>query len=143
VYVANSPDWIITVHQTVNYLKENLKADETFLALPYDALYYFLTQKDSPVQELEFFGHTNMPLEQERKIISALEQKKVNYVLISSGVQTSVERRGKFGQTYCQLLSKYIDDHFKIVAVFGNWEDPPRKSWENHGVKILKRIEGH
>jgi len=48
IYVNNAPAWIKTVTATTNYLEKNLKFDETFLAIPYDPLYYFLTGKDSP-----------------------------------------------------------------------------------------------
>ena len=141
VFVANPPQWVDTVKQTTLFLKKVLTQDETFFALPYDPIYYFLAGKDSPTRQLIFFDHINIRPEQEKEIIGELEKKKVNFIVLSSRCRnTHEEGLGTFGKTYGLLLSRYLDEKFKAVAVFGNWEDEPAWAW-NHGTKIFKRIK--
>ncbi len=84
IYITNSPSWIATVEQTTEFLNKTLKPDELFFALPYDCLYYYLTDKKTPTRQLIFFEHIKIPLEQERSVIAELEKNHVNYVLLSS-----------------------------------------------------------
>jgi hypothetical protein len=138
VYITNSADWFLTVHQTVSFLNNNLKEDELFFALPYETLYYFLTNKKSPTRELYFFTFVNITPEQEKEIISRLETKKVNYIVLSNRCQTDEAGMGTFGKDYCPLLAQYILEHFSAVESFGDWNRPA--GWiDNHAVKILKR----
>ncbi len=140
IYCANSPEWISTVTETSDYLKGVLKNGEMFFALPYEPLYYFLLERNSPTRELIFFDHLNIAEEQEHDIIRQLEDKNVNFILISSRISSPTKGLGTFGKTYCPVLSKYFDDHFQAVASFGDWQTPPTISWEHHGTKILKRV---
>ncbi|MDA2934774.1 hypothetical protein MYX82_10595, partial [Acidobacteria bacterium AH-259-D05] len=138
VYLANRDRWIKTVDETTDFLSRTLKEDELFFALPYDPLYYYLTHKESPTRQLIFFDHINIPEEQERKIISELEQKNVAYILISSRQNSDEHGLGVFGQTYCPLIAQYIDANFEPIAQFGDWQNPPGWAW-NHGTVIFKR----
>ena len=83
IYIINSPAWIITVTETTDFLNKTLKPDELFFALPYDCLYYYLTDRKSPTRQLIFFEHIKIPPEQEKSVIAELEKNHVNYVLIS------------------------------------------------------------
>lgn len=141
VIIANSIRWLHTVEQVTHHLKTRLEDDETFLAMPYDPLYYFLSDKISPTRQLIFFEHINIPEEQERKIIDELEKKRVNYVLLSSRMSSGETGLGTFGKDYCPLIAEYLDKNFKVAAVFGDWKNPAGWAW-NHGVRILKRVGG-
>jgi len=138
VFTTNHPLWIMTVHQTTHFLKTQLKKDETFFALPYDPLYYFLTNKESPTRQLIFFDHINIPKEQEISIIAELEKKKVNYVVLSSRCTAQEHGLGTFGKTYCPLLALYILGNFEPIQAFGDWTNEPGWAW-NHGTRIFKR----
>ncbi len=141
ITTGNSENWFTTITETTNYLKKQIPEDETFFALPYDPIYYYLTDKVSPTRQLIFFEHINIPQEQEMLIIADLERKHVNYVLISNrAIATQEPGLGVFGKTYCPLLEKYISSHFKPIAQFGEWKYEPGWAW-NHGTKILKRVE--
>ncbi len=139
VFSDNPIRWFDTVKKTTQYLRGQLKDNETFFAVPYDPLYYFLSNKPSPTRQLIFFEHINIPEEQERKIIAELENKNVNTILVSNRARSGEAGLGTLGETYCPLLGKYIDDHFKEVAAFGDWENHPGWAW-NHGVRILGRF---
>jgi hypothetical protein len=138
IYTTNSSAWIDTVQTTTRSLMSSLKEHETFFALPYDPLYYFLTGKVSPTRQLIFFEHINIPLEQDNEIIRELETKKVNYILISSRANAEERGLGILGETYCPRLGAYIRNQFEVVEVIGDWQNEPGWAW-NHGTKILKR----
>lgn len=138
IYVGNSHRWIDTVTKTTKYLQSILKSKETFFALPYEPLYYFLTDKYSPTREIIFFEHIKIPIQQEKKIIKQLERNKINFILISNRINSTEPGFGTFGKTYCPLLARYIQENFHTIAEFGDWQNPPGWAW-NHGVRILKR----
>jgi len=138
VFLGNDPAWTNTVTLTVAYLKANLKDDELFFALPYDTLYYFLTDKVSPTRQIIFFDHEFIPPEQEKATIADLENRRVNWVLLSSRQDSREFGLGTLGKTYCPLLGAYIAENFETVAQFGDWVNEPGWAW-NHGAKILRR----
>lgn len=138
IYVGNSPNWIQTVTDAVNFLNANVKKDETFFALPYDPIYYYLCAKKSPTRQLILFLHNKIREEQELQIIKDLEKNKVIWVVISNRAIASKIGLGILGEDYCFLLKKYLEDNFSVVKQFGDWKAPP--GWaENHSVRILKR----
>ncbi len=139
IFVGNHPLWVETVKKTTDFLEEHLSGRETFFALPYDPLYYYLTGKDSPTRQLIFFDHILINETQEKDVIRSLEEKKVNYIVLSSRQNAKEEGLGTFGKTYCRTLADYIFKNFEVVAAFGDWQDEPGWAW-NHGMKILQRI---
>jgi hypothetical protein len=138
VYVANPEDWVQTVNATTEYLNKTLKPDETFFALPYDIIYYYLTGRPSPSRQTIFFEHINIPQEQEQKIIQEIEDKKVNYIVLSNRFMSPERGLGILGKTYCPVIGKYINDNFIPVMRFGDWQHVPGWGWA-HGTMILKR----
>jgi hypothetical protein len=138
VYIGNDPFWIDTVQRTAGWLDANLAKDETFFAFPYDPIYYYLAGRKSPTRQLIFFNHINVPPEQEQKTIAELEKNNVNYVLLSTRMNSAEPSLGYFGVTYCPILRKYIEDHFTEVGRWGDWQNEPGWAW-NHGTMILKR----
>ncbi len=141
IYITNPPDWFFTIHRTTEFLNNTLKENETFFALPYDALYYFLTNKESPTRQLNFFKHANISRKQEIKIIGELEKKNIQYVLLSSRCDSSYDPvLGTLGKTSCPLIATYIIENFEVIQTIGSWSGEPGWAW-NHGTKILKRIK--
>lgn len=139
VYLTNAPEWVTTVEQTTQFLNNTLKPNELFFALPYDCLYYYLTDKKTPTRQLIFFEHIKIPLEQEKSVIAELEKNHVNYVLMSNRAFAKQELGlGFLGSTYCPLIGKYLQDNFVPLTRFGDWRDEPGWAW-NHGTLILKR----
>ncbi len=138
VYITNDrPHWIQTVKQTVLFINRTLGKEDLFYALPYDCLYYYLTDKPSPTRQLILFEHFKIPVEQERMIIAELINKKIKMVLISSRQSTPEPGRGIFGLTYCPLLYNFIKKNYYPVAQFGEWTKPAK--WiKNHGTRLLK-----
>lgn len=138
IYVANPEDWVSSVNAATEYLNKTLKPDETFFALPYDILYYYLTGRPSPTRQTIFFEHINVPPEQEISVIREIEAHKVNTIVLSNRFMSPEKGLGVLGTTYCPLIGKYIQDHFQPVARFGNWQQAPGWGWA-HGTLILKR----
>lgn len=138
VFTANDANWTQTLQDTVGYINRTVPADETFLALPHDALYYYLTGRHSPTRMLIFFDHIHIPPEQERKILQELERANVNTIVLSNRIRSQETGLGIFGQTYCPLIARYINDNFVPVARFGDWTNEPGWAWQ-HGTLIMKR----
>ncbi len=138
VYVANPPDWVATVNVTTDYLNKTLKPGETFFALPYDIIYYYLTGRPSPSRQTIFFEHINIPVEQELKIIKEIEDAGINTIVLSNRFVSPEKGLGVLGQTYCPVIGKYIRDNFIPVIQFGNWQHVPGWGWA-HGTLILER----
>ena len=137
VYIRNGPRWIQTVKQTTSSINGALKKEDLFFAMPYDCLYYYLTNKRSPTRQLIIFEHIKIPVEQEQKIIAELIHKQIKMVLISSRQSTTEHGHGIFGQTYCPLLYHFIKEKYMPFAQFGEWRRP--SGWiKNHGTVLLK-----
>jgi len=140
-YAQNRPQWFKTVKETAAFLDNVLGPNETFFALPYDALYYFLTQKQSPSRMLMFFKHNNITDEQQAQIVASLEGRGINTILISNRAYSKEEGMGYFGKTHCLILARYIEQHFVPIAQFGDWDKEPHYM-ANHATRILKRKRG-
>ncbi len=138
IYVANPTDWVGTVNTTTQYLNRILKPGETFFALPYDVLYNYLTARPAPSRQTIFFEHINIPPEQERKIIQEIEDKGVDYVVLSNRFMSSEQGLGVLGKTYCPIIGKYLEDNFMVVVRIGNWQKAPGWGW-GHATMILRR----
>jgi hypothetical protein len=137
VYLRNDPPWIQTVKQTTSLINRTLKAEDLFLALPYDCLYYYLTNKRSPTRQLIVFEHIKIPIEQERKIIAELKIQRIKMILISSRQSTTETGHGIFGKTYCPSLYNFIREKYTPFAQIGEWTKP--SGWlNNHGTVLLK-----
>lgn len=138
IFTGNSPQWTNTVTQTTLYLQEHVRSNETFFAMPYDVLYYYLTGQKSPTRHLIFFDHINIPPEQEKSIIAELEKNHVNWVVLSNRMSSQEKGLGRFGVTYCPIIAQYLENNFELAAQYGAWGYSPQ--WiENHGTRILKR----
>jgi hypothetical protein len=138
IYTANPPQWIQTVEQTTQYLESHLSGDETFLALPYEPIYYFLTGKPSPTWHVLLTEAIRFTDEQEQKMIKDLKNKNVSTVVLSNRMVSHEQGVGMLGKTHLIDLYKYIIDHYEPVETFGHWD--AQAEWVGgHAVKILKR----
>jgi len=137
VYTRNDLNWFQTVKQTTSFINRTLKKEDLFFALPYDCLYYYLTNKRSPTRQLIFFERFRIPKEQEQEVISELLHKHVKMVLISSRQSTKLPGCGIFGKTYCPTLYHFIAEKYYPIAQFGEWKRPSEWIF-NHGTILLK-----
>jgi len=135
VYSYQNFRWLATVYSTVDYIVAHTQEDEKILALPFDPLYYFLTERDSSTRQLIFFEHKNITEAQEQNIIEGLKKQNVNYIILSSRSIDPVPGMGVFGKTYCSTLNDYIVKNYEVVAQFGDWKNLAGWAW-NHGTKI-------
>jgi len=138
IYLSNPKDWMYTVTLTTEFLIANLNKEDTFLALPYEPLYYFLTNKTSPTWHVLLTEAVRFTTQQEEKMIRSLEDKKVKYVILSNRYISAEPGLGHLGQTHLKELYKYIVNHFETVKTLGHWNAPP--GWvTNHSITIMKR----
>lgn len=138
IYVGNQPEWIRTVEETTHYLENILEEDETFFALPYEPMYYYLTNRRSPTWHVLMMIGSELNSVQEQEMIGTLKDKKMRYVLLSNRYRSKEPDMGTLGETHLKGLAKYIDSHYQTEVTFGSWDTDP--GWNfNHGLKILKR----
>ncbi|MBF0385105.1 MAG: hypothetical protein HQL27_04460 [Candidatus Omnitrophica bacterium] len=140
VFIKNSPDWVKAVSQTALFINYNIKDKEQFFTAPYDPLYYFLSGKKAPDRQLIFFDHINIRKEQEEKIIGALKQNNIKWVILSNRIVSYEPGMGVFGKTNSVVLGKYIEDNFGQVASFGDWIANGGWGWD-HSTIALKRSD--
>lgn len=136
----NPPEWLATVRGAVDYLMRNVGKDEKIVALPYDTLYCFLSERDSAIRQQEILGLDHPTEEQEREIISSMERQRVRWAVLSNLYRTTEPGKGAgLGLVCCRTLSDYLEGHFSIAAVFGPWRKDPPWWIEDHGVAVLRR----
>ena len=141
IYTSNSQDWRGTVFSTVNYLKANMKEGETFFAIPYDPLYYYLTETRSPSRMTIFFEHIHITAQQEKGIIRELEKNNTQFIVLSSRSFSEKKWLGYFGKDYGRLLYPYVMDNFSPVANFGDWSQEAG-AVDPHAVRIYRQNKG-
>ncbi len=138
VYLPPSQQqWIKTVTQTTAYIQQNIPPEERFITFVYTPIYYFLSNRDSPIRDLIFF---NLRGPREENLLQAMNEKGINYVLLENRATHPLERHlGSLGKTYGLLFWDYLNKNFQQAAVFGPWRKNP--GWvSNHSIMILKRI---
>ncbi|MBZ0307259.1 MAG: hypothetical protein K8I82_14425, partial [Anaerolineae bacterium] len=84
IYVGNRQAWIRTVENISLYLNEHLAPEETFFALPYEPLYYYLTNRKSPSWHVLLMKGSNINAVQEREMMDAVKDPRVKYVVLSN-----------------------------------------------------------
>jgi hypothetical protein len=120
-------------------LRENVEKDQKIIAMPYDSLYCFLSDRGSAVRPQEMFMYRHPSERQERRIIEQIDRENIQWVVLSNRYRSTERGLGTFGQTHCRLLSEYISGHFRPVVTYGPWEKNPSEWIKNHAVMILKR----
>jgi len=138
IYIDNEPAWLDVVDQTTMFLDKHLAPGERFLAIPYEPLYYFLTERTAPVRRLIFYKNAQPDMAEERQIIDALERQRVNWIVLSNTAHHVEAAFGTFGETHCVELARYIEANYEIVATFGDFTKPGDWSGD-YAVHILKR----
>lgn len=138
IYTSNSQDWHRNIFLAVNYLKGNMKNGETLFAVPYDVLYYYLTETKSPSRMTIFFEHIHISPQQEEKIIRELEKNNTQFVVLSSRSFSERSWLGHFGKDYGVRLYPYVMENFLPVASFGDWSREA-EAIEPHAVRIYRR----
>jgi len=136
VYLGGDFGDVETIKNGTRFLIENTKPEDEILAVPYAALYCFLSGRRHAVRELAFYQTVRINETQEQEIIRKLDAKKTPMVLVANNLRLREPGVGRFGETHCLRLAKYIDDHYEEAGRWGPWEmDPP----ERLAVRILRR----
>ncbi len=139
VYTKNPEIWHRTVEEVTNFLNTHLDPEETFFAMPYEPLYYFLTKRKSPSWHTLLMEGSLLSDEQELAMIESLKDPQVKYVLLSNRYYSREAHHGTLGETHLIDLAEYVDKNFETAETFGQWD--LEAGWNfHHGVKILKRI---
>ncbi len=135
ITINNTPDWTSTVSLTTHFLRNHLTNNDLFWAIPYDPLYYFLTNKPSPTRQMMFPPLAHISSKDELSIIKEIETKKINWVLISNRF---LSNDPALAGNRSLITQDYLNKNFTLAAEFGSW-DKDAGWWWDHGVRILKR----
>ena len=141
VYAFNPFDWFTTVQETTAFLNDHLKEKEEFLAIPYEPFFYFLTNRNSPIWQMNFQDYQNIGQEQ-AMIIQELEKKHINWILVSNDVAADplfLSAPKKRDGPFCPSLIQYVIENYTPVISFGRWVNETRSSVDNYAVIIFKR----
>ena len=118
------------------FLVSQIDENEKFLAIPYDPIYYYLSNRDSATRQLAILHFSDS---KEQDLLKEIKENEVKHILLSNRAYRDHDTRfGVFGKDYGKKLQKYIDEYFEEIATFGPWEASP--GWTtNHAVKIYRR----
>jgi len=127
---------MVTMTRAAIYLHIHLEKDEKFLAIPYDPVYYYLSNRHSATRQLIIF---NIDEYRERDLIEDIRENRVKHILVSNRAYRPLDKKfGVMGKDYGAQLQRYIDDQFEPAATFGRWDS--EAGWTaNHAVKIYRK----
>jgi len=127
---------IYTLTNATLFLVSQIGEDEKFLSIPYDPIYYYLSNRGSATRLLETLNISEL---KEQDLLKEIEKNKINQILISNRAYRDSDKRfGVLGKDYGKRLQRYIDNNFENIATFGPWEST--SGWiTNHAVKIYRR----
>lgn len=125
-----------SIDQIVQFIDTEIPKGEKILPIPYGNLYLFLTDRQSGLYENIFFKFNRLSTHREQKIIQEIEDKKIDWILLSSRYADPEVGLGIFGTTHCKELAKYIGANFKVVATLGG--DEESGTWD---VKMFKKSD--
>lgn len=127
---------IHTLTNATMFLVSQIDENEKFLAIPYDPIYYYLSNRDSATRQLTILGFSES---KEQNLLKEIKENEVKHVLISNRAYRDRDTRfGVLGKDYGKKLQKYIDEYFEEIATFGPWKAP--SGWTaNHAVKVYRK----
>ena len=136
-YLGGPVEYIRILNGGSLFIQNRTWPGETILAIPYDAIYCFLSGRRHAVRDLLFMRNMFFSKEHERSLIREIEEQRVRLVVLSNRIKTEEKSAaGEFGVTHLKVLSRYLSGHYREVKVLGDWNSDPRVS---HAIKILER----
>jgi len=137
VYMGGPLSNVLVIKKGAHYLIENTRAEDQILAIPYDALYCFLSERRHAVRELMFMEHMQVSGKEEDEMIRQIQAKRPPLFILSNRYRSAELGMGTFGETHYRKLAQYLFEHYREVQTFGPWDGI---SAGLHAVKIFKRI---
>jgi len=127
-------DWIQTVESASDVIKYWTRDGDSILAIPYDALYCFLTGRRLAVKNPVLF------LADSRSVIESIQSQEVKVILISNRAfhHNEQDRFGIFGKDYGIELWRYIQTNYDLTTQIGPWAKTP-SALDHHAVQIYVR----
>ena len=136
VYLGGALSDVQVMKEGTRFLMEHTKPEEEILAIPYNPVYCFLSNRRHAAREFQFMRQNQVSLQAQEEIIQRLETRRVPFVLISNQYRSEEKGFGNFGETHCQRLAQYLWANYGEVQTFGSW-DPA--SGDLHAIKLLRK----
>ncbi|HKX29292.1 MAG TPA: glycosyltransferase family 39 protein [Blastocatellia bacterium] len=126
--------------EALDFIEKETQPDDPIAVLPEGSDLAFLTGRRMPLRH-QIMIPGLMSERDEREVIEKLQQQHVRYVLIINRPMREFGLEA-FGRDFYTTLSDWIDDHYQVVKVCGEQQDPdPEIGAQNFFVKILKLKE--
>jgi len=111
-----------SIDEALRFLEAETRAGEAVAVLPEGSDLTFLTGRRMPLRH-QILIPGLMREEDERKAIATLQREGVRYVLV---VNRPMREFGKeaFGRDFYPSLGNWIEDHYRVIRVFGAGSDP-------------------
>lgn len=117
------------------FVESNLAPGEPLLALPYAALYNYLTDHRNPLWTDEWLRLNDFSAAEEAELLEEIEASGVRCVLVTDDVlQPQPAETADLGTAYGRLLLPYLVDRFEPLCVFG-----PDGLWLSSGDRTPNR----
>lgn len=123
VYPASFVPFATSITQ---YIQANTTIKDKVLAIPYNTLYLFLSDRRSPSKQNEFLYLSGVNKKKENRVIEDLKADNTRLILYSNMVSEEGIGTGYFGKTHCKKLAEYITENYTptdIVPEFFNKEN--------------------
>jgi predicted Zn-ribbon and HTH transcriptional regulator len=111
ILVSNEQKKEIT--EVVNYIKSHTERDDKILVVPFDAMYYFLTERDNPCKYNQFLKDFDKKNQQE--VIQSLKENDVKYILYRNSEWMNMTE-------IAPELDNYIKKHYSVIRSYTNIE---------------------
>lgn len=128
-------DEATTFPEVIRFLKEKKAAGKTVLILPEETSLYYFSDVESPSRWYLIHPGVLEPEEKERKYLAQLEDRGVDFVLLSN-LSYKIHDAPSFGVNYNQLVDGWIKDHYTVIGQFGNYS---REKPEKFGMLVYER----
>ena len=136
VYLGGALSVLESVREGSRFILENTTEGQQILAVPYDALFCFLSGRRQAIRELHFYNETPISERRQREIVAQLETKRVPLIILAQVGSLGRNHHSGFLGKNCEKLHRYIFRHYEKVRTFGTlMADSP----STYPIVILKR----
>lgn len=112
----------------VSYIKNNTNSSDKIFVVPYEAMFYFLADRDTPTKYDVFLpGYTNQC--DQIQVVQQLERTKPKFIIYGHGWDVD----GKPFETYASMLHNYIKQKWYVEKRYGIYEIYSKKPQNMNG----------
>ena len=125
------------IDDALNFMRTETKPSEAVAVLPEGSDLTFLTGRRMPLRHQMLIPGL-MSEKDEQEAMTTLQRERVRYVLIINRPMLEFGLEA-FGRDFYTILGRWLDDHYRIVKVFGESSDPNQQIGDpKFFIKVLE-----